>query len=284
MPTRSAPQAFPERMFRQYSFSSCAASITVVCAGRRSSGSSPPAGPFLILLLRSRPTRSVLSSRPCAAIDEALDNGFVDVVYAIGAGGVTEEVRDARCQLVEGFPCFALVAHRRLCRRIKRQAYSTVAGSRLRRVSQRLGVLALEIGMHRKGRVVPSGGGNTAIQGSRKIPEPFLPAAAKGEPTAELRQGFGVVGVQRQRLALNPFGLVVLAAVIELAIRRLYTTRDATFRSICEDYSEALRPLRHWQSAGSSSDSRIEQYRELVSELESKISNILEGSKRSTSG
>ena len=69
----------------------------------------------------------------------------------------------------------------------------------------------------------------------------------------------------------------------ELAIRRLYTC-DATFREICEDYDEALRALRHWQSAASSSDPRIEQYRELVSELESESSNILEGSKRSTSG
>jgi hypothetical protein len=66
----------------------------------------------------------------------------------------------------------------------------------------------------------------------------------------------------------------------ELAIRRLYTC-DATFRSICEDYSEALRALRYWQSAASSSDPRIEQYRELVSELESEISGLLERSKRS---
>jgi hypothetical protein len=69
----------------------------------------------------------------------------------------------------------------------------------------------------------------------------------------------------------------------ELAIRRLYA-RDAAFREICEDYSEALRALRYWQTAASSSDPRIEQYRELVSELESEISNLLEGSKRSTSG
>ena len=35
-----------------------------------------------------------------------------------------------------------------------------------------------------------------------------------------------------------------------------------------EDYDEALRALRYWQSAASSSDPRIEQYRELVNELE----------------
>ena len=69
----------------------------------------------------------------------------------------------------------------------------------------------------------------------------------------------------------------------ELAIRRLYS-RDATFREICEDYDEALRALRYWQSAASSSDPRIEQYRELVNELEEEISNVLEGSKRSASG
>jgi hypothetical protein len=49
----------------------------------------------------------------------------------------------------------------------------------------------------------------------------------------------------------------------ELAIRRLYTC-DVTFREICEDYDEALRALRYWQSAASSSDPRIGQYRELV--------------------
>jgi hypothetical protein len=39
-----------------------------------------------------------------------------------------------------------------------------------------------------------------------------------------------------------------------------------------------LRALRYWQSAASSSNPRIEQYRELVSELESEISGLLEGS------
>jgi hypothetical protein len=37
----------------------------------------------------------------------------------------------------------------------------------------------------------------------------------------------------------------------ELAIHRLYS-RDATFRSICDDYSEALYALRYWQAAASS--------------------------------
>ena len=69
----------------------------------------------------------------------------------------------------------------------------------------------------------------------------------------------------------------------ELAIRRLYS-RDATFREICEDYDEALRALRYWQSAATSSDPRIEQYRELVSELESEISGLVEGCERSAAG
>jgi hypothetical protein len=59
----------------------------------------------------------------------------------------------------------------------------------------------------------------------------------------------------------------------ELAIRRLYTY-NAMFREICADYDEAVRALRYWQSAASSSDPRIEQYRELVNELESEIANI----------
>jgi hypothetical protein len=69
----------------------------------------------------------------------------------------------------------------------------------------------------------------------------------------------------------------------ELSIRRLYS-RDATFREICEDYDEALRALRYWQSAATSSDPRIEQYRELVSELESEISGLVEGCERSAAG
>ena len=69
----------------------------------------------------------------------------------------------------------------------------------------------------------------------------------------------------------------------ELAIRRLYT-RDATFREICADYDEALRALQYWQSAAGSSDPRVEQYRELVNELETEILGLLEASGRSASG
>jgi hypothetical protein len=69
----------------------------------------------------------------------------------------------------------------------------------------------------------------------------------------------------------------------ELAIRRLYKC-DATFREICADHNEALRVLGHWQSAGNPTDPRIEQYAELVNELEKEIANILEGSNGSASG
>ena len=58
----------------------------------------------------------------------------------------------------------------------------------------------------------------------------------------------------------------------ELAIRRLYFSVHLRGRQ------RSLRALRYWQSAGTSSDLRIEQYRELVNELEGEISNILEGS------
>ena len=69
----------------------------------------------------------------------------------------------------------------------------------------------------------------------------------------------------------------------ELAIRRLHA-RDATFRAICEDLADAVRALRFWESAGPSSESRAKQYRELVSELENEIANLLEGSEKSASG
>ena len=58
----------------------------------------------------------------------------------------------------------------------------------------------------------------------------------------------------------------------ELAIRRLYAA-DATFRTICGDYDEALRALRYWQGDGASSNGRIEQYRELLDDIESEILN-----------
>jgi len=58
----------------------------------------------------------------------------------------------------------------------------------------------------------------------------------------------------------------------ELAMHRLYVA-DPTFRTICGDYDEALRALRYWQADGSDSGCRIEQYRELLDDLESEILN-----------
>jgi hypothetical protein len=68
-----------------------------------------------------------------------------------------------------------------------------------------------------------------------------------------------------------------------LAIRRLYAA-DARFRTICGDYDEALRALRYWQAAGASSDCRIEQYRELLDDLESEILNNIGGAEKYGSG
>jgi hypothetical protein len=50
-------------------------------------------------------------------------------------------------------------------------------------------------------------------------------------------------------------------------IRRL-EAEDANFRAICEDYADALRALGRWQGAGESARRRIEEYRQIVTELE----------------
>jgi len=69
----------------------------------------------------------------------------------------------------------------------------------------------------------------------------------------------------------------------ELAVRRLYA-RDPTFRTICGDYDEALRGLRQWQSADTPANDRIEQYRELLNDLESEALKFVEDSGRYGSG
>jgi hypothetical protein len=51
------------------------------------------------------------------------------------------------------------------------------------------------------------------------------------------------------------------------SIRRLQA-EDATFRAICEEYSEALRALAYWQAADRSYQRKPEEYRRLVEELE----------------
>ena len=59
----------------------------------------------------------------------------------------------------------------------------------------------------------------------------------------------------------------------ELDIRRRFV-RDAHFRSICSDYEEASRALRHWQQAikeGNREDQKAEEYNNLLVELEDEI-------------
>ncbi|MET4389048.1 arylsulfatase A-like enzyme [Bradyrhizobium sp. F1.4.3] len=60
----------------------------------------------------------------------------------------------------------------------------------------------------------------------------------------------------------------------ELDIRRR-VVRDAHFRSICSDYEEAARALRHWQQAIEEGDReggrKAEEYVGLLGELEGEI-------------
>ena len=55
-------------------------------------------------------------------------------------------------------------------------------------------------------------------------------------------------------------------------IRRL-RTRDPDFRSICDDYDDARRALKHWQAAGQAE--RAAEYREILKELEEEVLAIL---------
>ncbi|MEK9283034.1 hypothetical protein MTR72_25965 [Bradyrhizobium sp. ISRA442] len=60
----------------------------------------------------------------------------------------------------------------------------------------------------------------------------------------------------------------------ELDIRRRFG-RDASFRSICSDYEEATKALRHWQKtleeADPERDRRVKEYNHLLVELEEEI-------------
>jgi len=58
-------------------------------------------------------------------------------------------------------------------------------------------------------------------------------------------------------------------------IRRLQA-RDPSFCSICDDYAEARRALKHWQTIGGGSDRRVEEYREIVNELEAEALAVLQ--------
>jgi hypothetical protein len=58
-------------------------------------------------------------------------------------------------------------------------------------------------------------------------------------------------------------------------IRRLQA-RDPSFRSICDDYVEVQRALRHWQAAGQAAPERVTEYRESLQELEAEALAALE--------
>jgi hypothetical protein len=59
-------------------------------------------------------------------------------------------------------------------------------------------------------------------------------------------------------------------------IRRLQA-RDPDFRSICDDYGEAQRALQYWEAVGQAAPGRVEEYREMVKELEAEVLAILQG-------
>jgi hypothetical protein len=56
-------------------------------------------------------------------------------------------------------------------------------------------------------------------------------------------------------------------------IRRLHA-RDPDFRSICDDYGEAQRALKHW--AGEAAPERVAEYRRILVELETEVLALLE--------
>jgi hypothetical protein len=58
-------------------------------------------------------------------------------------------------------------------------------------------------------------------------------------------------------------------------IRRLQA-RNPNFRSICDDYDDAQRALKHWEAAGQAAPERVVEYREIVAELEAEALEILE--------
>jgi hypothetical protein len=58
-------------------------------------------------------------------------------------------------------------------------------------------------------------------------------------------------------------------------IRRLQA-RNPDFRSICDDYDDAQRALKHWEAAGQVAPERVAEYRQIVAELEAEALAILE--------
>jgi hypothetical protein len=65
----------------------------------------------------------------------------------------------------------------------------------------------------------------------------------------------------------------------ELAIHRLWT-RDGEFRAICGDYEDAVAALRHWEDVEPPPGERAQEYRQLVSELEAEILQMVDGNGR----
>ncbi len=60
----------------------------------------------------------------------------------------------------------------------------------------------------------------------------------------------------------------------ELTIHRLLA-RDPGFRSVCDDYDEALQALSHWAEFETAGSPRIAGYRELVTDLETEIERLI---------
>jgi len=52
--------------------------------------------------------------------------------------------------------------------------------------------------------------------------------------------------------------------------------RDPSFRSICDDYVEVQRALRHWEAASQAAPERVAEYRQSLEELEAEALEILE--------
>ena len=74
-----------------------------------------------------------------------------------------------------------------------------------------LAVAALQVVVDRDRIVVPARWIYGPRDGALAIGETLIPAAAERQPPPKLRQDFRIVGVKRQRLALDAFGLVEVA-------------------------------------------------------------------------
>ena len=56
----------------------------------------------------------------------------------------------------------------------------------------------------------------------------------------------------------------------------LFMTKDSDFLTICEDYRDCIHALRHWrQSKEPEAETRVNEYRTLIGELEDEINQAL---------